>query len=106
MRMWMVNPEWMCRQHLTGEHGEIHKFRHNFVKGHSYAKRVAWNQIEPSAMERRHDELAAFLGNHKSPYEQPDAYGDGWGVRVDRDASLMLLLTKCPACRAKFRSSQ
>lgn len=26
MRMWMVPPETLCRKHLLGEHGEIHKF--------------------------------------------------------------------------------
>ena len=26
MRMWMVNPRIMCRQHLLGEHVEIHMF--------------------------------------------------------------------------------
>ena len=34
MRMWMISPEWLCRKHLIGEHGEIHKH-------HSIAKRIA-----------------------------------------------------------------
>ena len=65
--MWMVEPKLMCVQHLVGEHGEIHKHRHNFVKGHSIAGRKG--QIEPLAMQRRHDELAAFLKSHKSLYD-------------------------------------
>lgn len=39
MRMWMVNPRIMCRQHLLGEHVEIHMFigtlnRKKSVKGY------------------------------------------------------------------------
>lgn len=56
MRMWMSNPRFMCRKHLLGEHGELHKFRHMFIKGHSIEGRRG--QIEPAAMKDRHDELA------------------------------------------------
>jgi hypothetical protein len=27
MMMWMIDPVLLCRKHLLGEHGEIHKFR-------------------------------------------------------------------------------
>ncbi|MFW6247177.1 MAG: hypothetical protein ACOC22_03345 [bacterium] len=30
--MWGINPELLCKKHLLGEHGEIHKHRYNFVK--------------------------------------------------------------------------
>ncbi len=107
MRMWMVYPPWMCTKHRTGEHGEIHKHKHNFVKGHSFEKRVRWNQIEPTAMQSRHDELSVYLGNHKSSFEAPPKhprYSDkDWNYKVNRDAAFMLLLTKCPACKAAFR---
>jgi hypothetical protein len=74
--MWMINPKILCRKHLLGEHGEIHKHKHNFIKHHSIKKRITLDQIEPSAMQSRHDELAAEMlcrgYNHKSPYTQPD----------------------------------
>ena len=40
MRMWMIKPELLCRQHLLGEHSEIHKHKHNFEKGHSIKGRL------------------------------------------------------------------
>ena len=43
MRMWMLNPKFLCRQHLLGEHSEIHKFRHNFVKKHKVIRELAKN---------------------------------------------------------------
>jgi len=75
--MWMVNPHFMCNQHLLGEHGEIHLHRHNFVKQHSIRGRIEpVVQIEPMAMKVRHDRLAVEMTlrgmNHKSPYEMPD----------------------------------
>jgi len=77
MRMWMVDPRTMCTKHLLGEHGEIHKHRHNFVKKHSIKGRIIPKvQIEPLSMKRRHDMLADEMRirgmNHKSPYEMPD----------------------------------
>lgn len=35
MRMWMVPPELMCRQHLLGEHVELHMFVGAINKGTS-----------------------------------------------------------------------
>jgi hypothetical protein len=36
MRMWLVDPALLCDKHLLGEHGELHKFQHCFVKGHKW----------------------------------------------------------------------
>ena len=76
MRMWMCNPKTLCRQHLLGEHGELHKFRHMFVKKRDMHTRMERNQIFPKHMKKRHDELADELlrrgYKHNSPYEQPD----------------------------------
>ena len=77
MRMWMLPPTQLCNRHLLGEHGELHKHRHNFVKRHRMGGRLApVVQIVPHRMGERHDELAAEMlrrgMNHKSPYVQPD----------------------------------
>ena len=108
MRMHMINPASLCRAHLLGEHGEIHKHRHNFVKRHSMTKRVELRQIEPLAMASRHDALAAEMAargmNHKSPFVQPDtSYLPAWQEQttVDPVAGAKLLRDKCPACRER-----
>ncbi len=78
MRMWMIDPVLLCNKHLVGEHGEIHKHKHNFVKKHKIAGRISpIVQIELEQMKRRHDELAKEMdrrksGSHKSQYEQPN----------------------------------
>lgn len=76
MRMWMVDPTLMCKKHLLGEHGELHKFMHNWEKRHRIDGRLAGNAMEPLSYKARHDVLAdemlARNYNHKSPLEQPD----------------------------------
>jgi len=73
----MLLPNTLCRKHLLGEHGEIHKHRHNFVKGHRIDNRIEpVTQISPFMMKERHDELATEMTrrgyNHNSPYTQPN----------------------------------
>ena len=68
----MLPPELMCHQHIVGEHGEIHKFKHSFIKQYNMNKRMELNQIFPQLMKFRHDKLAQYLKRHNSPYEQPD----------------------------------
>jgi len=110
MRMWMINPKWLCRKHLLGEHSEIHKHRRNFVKRHSIAGRLSpVVQIEPASMERRHDELSAEMlergYNHQSPYELPDlSYlsEEQLNARVDVEQSRVDLCERCEECRERI----
>ena len=99
MRMWMIDPKLLCRKHLLGEHGEIHKFRHCFEKKYKMAGRMG--QIEPVSMESRHDELAEEMKrrgyNHQSPYEQPDvSYLPE--MLVNSDDAHKDLISRCSEC--------
>ena len=71
-----MDPVFLCRKHLLGEHGELHKHRPSFVKHHKITKRIALGQIEPLSMKERHDLLVAEMlrrnYNHNSPYDMPD----------------------------------
>lgn len=112
MRMWMLDPKLLCDRHLLGEHGELHKHRPSFVKRHSIRGRIetpSGPQIEPKAMERRHDELAAEMlrrgFNHQSPFVQPSLAHlpeNHRDARVDRVVSLEDLLRRCDRCRDRF----
>lgn len=111
MRMWGINPKLLCRQHLLGEHNEIHKHRHNFVKQHSIAKRISpVVQIAPEQMKKRHDELVAEMiargYNHNSPYEQPDlSYlkPEERFAEIDTNVSILDLAIRCPECGKKIK---
>lgn len=106
MRMWGINPKLLCKKHLLGEHGEIHKHRHNFIKQHSIAKRIApVVQIAPEQMQKRHNELADEMlrrgYNHQSPYEQPDlSYLKSYErhAEIDTNVSILDLVIRCKDC--------
>lgn len=106
----MIDPVLLCDKHLLGEHGEIHKFKHTFEKGYSFAGRVTdVIQIEPRKMKARHDELAAEMTgrgmNHRSPYEQPclDHYDDALlDVEVDVEYNMDDLSKRCAECAARM----
>ena len=108
MRMWMVDPALLCDKHLLGEHGEIHKHRHNFVSHHRIDKRIELGQIEPKSMGTRHDSLAKEMVRrgmtHQSPYDMPDiSYlpERQRTFKVDSRASLIDLYGRCEACRLR-----
>lgn len=107
MRMWMLDPQILCKKHLLGEHGEIHKHRHNFVKKHSITGRIKpIVQIEPQSMQSRHDALAQEMikrgYNHQSEYVQPDiSYlpQDEQIAKVDLNISIKDLISRCSECK-------
>jgi hypothetical protein len=108
--MWQVNPGLLCNKHLLGEHGEIHKHRHNFEKKHNMTGRMKYpSQIDPHAQGARHDVLAAEMlkrsMNHKSPYVQPDtSYLPS--AQIDTEYNLNDLANRCPDCRARIEESR
>lgn len=74
-RMWMVDPELLCRRHLLGEHNELHKLLGHIrkgnlevVKGHAEA-----GDIDTSKIQERHDTLVEEMErwgySHKSPMD-------------------------------------
>lgn len=98
----MIDPHILCRNHLLGEHNEIHKHRHSFVKKHRMKGRIG--QIEPASMQFRHDELVKEMlnrgYNHNSPYEQPDiSYLPD--MKVDKEKALKDLLDRCKECKKR-----
>jgi len=108
MRMWMIEPKTLCDNHLLGEHAERHKHRHSFVKGHRMDGRKG--QIEPLAMKKRHDELAAEMlargMHHNSPYAMPDLSYLSDEIRtmtVDPFESSISLWSRCEECYERAR---
>lgn len=104
-RMWMVDPRIMCRQHLLGEHCELHMMVANIRLGRSIEGFIRINAIEPQSIKRRHDEIVVEMDrrkmHHKSPLDfSTELYMD---VAIDRIASLKLLTERCPRCAEMAR---
>jgi len=111
MRMWHQSLiPLLCNKHLLGMHGEIHKFRHNFVKGHSIAGRISpVIQIEPLQMGISHDlcakEMVSRGMNHTSPYVMPDLshYPQrDINRRVCLEENVEALNNRCAACAVQI----
>lgn len=105
MRMWMgVKPEQLCRNHLLGEHNEIHKAVGNLVNGSgTWAKSLIYSgYLEPSSFRQRHDELVKEMlkrgYNHNSPLIdfKPNGFSD---FRIDPVKSVNDLINRCKDCK-------
>jgi len=70
-RMWMGDPKTMCRNHLLGEHKEIHQLVGSIRKGYSVTGYIRNNCIEITSIQSRHDALVDEMNRrgyqHLSP---------------------------------------
>jgi hypothetical protein len=108
--MWMCDPRILCRKHLLGEHGELHKHLPAFNRGVRVEGRFyPVVQMQFKGYRKRHDALAKeMIGrgmNHRSPL--PDTafkanYPEYWDTVVDREQSLKDLIGRCSRCRERL----
>ena len=56
-RMWCVNSRKLCRQHLLGEHKELHQLVGSLRKGKSIKGHIEKGQVEVHSIKKRHLEL-------------------------------------------------
>jgi len=69
--MWGVDVKLLCRQHLLGEHVEMHMLAGTLMKGKSIEGYVKGGLVNPKMITARHHKLAVEMVrrgyNHKSP---------------------------------------
>lgn len=98
----MVDPGLLCRQHLLGEHYELHKLAGALRRGKSIDGYLRKGQLEPTELYRRHEVLVGEMIrrgiNHKSPLPEVDLSGFRSGY-VAIQESLKELHRRCPDCR-------
>lgn len=107
MRMWMVNPRVMCRQHLLGEHVEHHMFVGSINKGLAMTGYIEKNLLEPMSLSDRHAALVEEMErrgyNHKSPLPPADIdylpFSEKF-AKVDIQSAQEDLRSRCPECAA------
>ena len=107
MRMWLVDPAGMCRQHLLGEHVELHMLVGTLERGKSIQGFLDGGLIDTSKIRDRHTDLEVEMTlrgyKHKSPlsfvHDDPDGY-------VDVDGSLEDLHARCNECKQLFNAIQ
>lgn len=111
MRMWMADPRKMCRQHLLGEHLELHMFAGALKKGLSLDGYVDNNLLEAKSIVKRHSEIAAEMQRrgwkHHSPLKNVNLKSAPKKVlnsRIDRKAALRDLMKRCRLCRRQLQN--
>jgi hypothetical protein len=104
MRMWMVNPRFMCRKHLLGEHAEIHMFIGTIRRGKSVKGYLEKGLLEVHNLYARHEELVEEMKrrgyNHRSDVEEKWRTAEKRGV-IDRKKSLDELVRRCLRCKRR-----
>ena len=99
MRMWMVEPDLLCRKHLMGEHVELHMLVGSLNKGKSVKGFVRGGLIEVQSVRDRHEQLASEMTrrgyNHKSPLPEFNSFIAGSVNVADNIEELKKRCTEC-----------
>jgi len=109
MRMWMVNPKIMCRQHLLGEHAEIHMFVGAIDRGYSVKGYLERGLLEVHNLYERHKELVREMKRrkyrHNSEIDKKWKQAEKLGS-IDREKSFKQLINRCSRCRERYSHLQ
>lgn len=102
MRQWNVNPKLMCRNHLLGEHFELHKLAGAINKGKNIEWAIVDGYVETGTIGKRHNQLVKEMirrgYNHNSPLKQPRVKGEG---KIDIKANIKELTKRCRICKKR-----
>lgn len=100
MRMWMVDPKILCRQHLLGEHKELHMLAGCVARGKSLRGYLEKGLIQIHSIKCRHEELVEEMQrrgyNHSSPLRDFQDYSAG---EVNKEKSIYDLRIRCKNCK-------
>ena len=107
-RMWQIDPELLCRQHLLAEHRECHMLAGAILKGMrpSLYGLALKGRIEVHNVETRHNELEKELRSRNCVPVQPwpeQLSEKLWvcGV-VDPNVSIVTLYCRCQECSKRI----
>ena len=99
-RMWMVNPKKLCRNHLLGEHKELHQLIGSLNKGKSVQGHIDRGQIEVHNIKTRHKQLVQEMKargyNHLAPLPKFRHYKAG---KINISENEQELIRRCKDCR-------
>jgi hypothetical protein len=100
--MWNVNTKKMCRQHLLGEHKELHQAVGSLRKGRSLEGHIKKGQLEIHNIRARHvqlvQEMKARGYKHNSPLKSFDSKKSG---KINKKANERELAKRCKNCKFK-----
>jgi hypothetical protein len=105
MRMWMVDPELLCDQHLLGEHVEIHMLVGAVGAGMSIRGYIEHGLLEPQNAHARHEQIVVEMRTrrfrHRSDLGELAHAPLGY---VNRGKSIRDLCERCDKCRGRIQT--
>jgi hypothetical protein len=100
IRMWNVEPKEMCRQHLLGEHLEMHMFVGTFNQHKSLDGYIKNRLVELHNVEKRHRKLSIEMTRRGYKHKTPlSFYFNGRAGKVDSETNKKELSKRCKECR-------
>ena len=100
----MVNPRIMCREHLIGEHAEIHMFIGSINRGKSVKGYLDKGLLEMHSLYNRHEDLVKEMKrrnyNHNSKVNEKWKFAKKAGV-IDKEKSYGELMSRCSKCKRR-----
>lgn len=103
-RMWNVDTKKMCRQHLLGEHKELHQAVGSLRKSRSLEGHIEKGQLEIHNIRARHAQLVKEMKargyKHNSPLKTFCSKKSG---KINIKSNEIELARRCKSC--KFRKS-
>lgn len=106
--MWNVEPKKMCRNHLLGEHKEIHQLLGSMKAGRSIQGHIDKKQVDPSSIIERHNELVFEMldrgYNHNSnlSYKEKQLVKNAKSININSESNLQELKNRCNKCRKRI----
>jgi Zn-dependent M32 family carboxypeptidase len=105
----MVNPRIMCRQHLLGEHAEIHMFIGTINRKKSVKGYLQKGLLEVHNLFSRHNELVEEMKTrgykHHSEVEEEWKTAKNAGF-IDRKQNLEEVINRCLNCKTRYLELQ
>ena len=103
----MVNTKVMCRQHLLGEHLELHMFVGTIKKNKSISGYIEKNLVEPLMIIKRHKQLVKEMEyrgyNHYSNLNILDSDFKYLGIlkfsKINKELARKDLMKRCLECK-------
>lgn len=101
--MWMVDPEWLCRNHLLGEHKELHMLVGAINKNKNLKGYFLNGLIEIHSIKRRHYELSIEMEKRGYRHDSPlPEFIERTAGHVSINKSTKDLVTRCEECKRNF----
>lgn len=110
MRMWCVPTVLLCRNHLLGEHNELHKLVGSINKGKNLKRYISNKFICFRRIHRRHEQLVKEFERREYNHKSPLVYNDTSSkIIIDKDkmiSNVKELICRCEKCRERFEKTK